>query len=383
MSHRVIFYEPAGKIHPSQWDMLNYPPKGYKFVTTASSLDSVVGNSFVFDKLRLQVLDRMMPLNLTKAWLDTYMRSVPGDSSLIFSYNHPIFRKVPWVVLVEWAHILVGRDLRYFRLFKPMVEKALAADDCKGVITWTEIAKESIYLNYDCRGFEDRINVIPPGIGSKNYDKNYDTDGLKLLFVGSLDDPEDFVMKGGREVLGVFSKLKGKYKGLELVVRANAPRGIEKSLENVTVIRERVTGEILAKLFKEADIYIYPSHKIQDTVGLEAMSYGLPVVATYSGSTCGEYVQDGLTGLVVDGPRNVSYFSEDYILKSESIHRRSIIQDVDKKVVRDLAERVEYLIKKPLLRAYLGKMAKYNIDYGRFSIRHRNMLLNKVFDGAV
>jgi len=267
-----------------------------------------------------------------------------------------------------------------------MVGRALASEYCRGIITWTGVAKKSILLNYDCAGFEDKIKVIPPAFCSKNYNRDYDRGRVRLLFVGSPDDPEDFVMKGGREVLAVFYKLLAKYKDIELVIRANVPDEIKKSIppaSNIKVIGDRLPQGAMAKLFEDADIYFHPSYKLQNTSILEAMSYGLPVVTTDIGSSCGEYVVEGSTGFIVKNPRKVPFFIDNYILTSETIHRGRLVTDVDRRVVNDLVERVGALVESPLMREMMGKAGKWEIDYGRFSIRRRNLLLKKVFDGAV
>lgn len=389
MKPKIIYYEPAGKIHSSQWDLINYPPDGYEFVVGKSAIDrAVVGNSFIFDRLRLQVLDRLVPLNLAKARFDTVMSKVPPDTDLIYSYNHLIFRKIPWVVNVEWAHILVGRDLKYFRLCKGLVEKSLASDYCRKIFAWTEVAKKSMLLNYDCRGFEHKIEVMPPAIHSKQYVRDYDRGKVRLLFVGSLDDPQDFGMKGGFEVARVFLALRKKHPNMVLVIRAKVPDGIKLKLahfDNVKIISTPLSNEAMIEEFEKADIFLHPSHKIQTTSVLEAMSYGLPVVTTEIGASCGEYVEDGMTGFVTPSSRQMPYFEGNFIITSETIHRGRLLlatEKIGKKVIAELAMKVSTLITLPSLREHMGKAAKWEIDYGKFSIRRRNLRLQQIFDEA-
>ena len=224
---RKIYYEPAGRIHSSQWEIINYPPDGYQFITSKTFLDErIVGSDLVFHKLRLLVLDRLLPLNLAKAWLDSFLRKIPEDVELIYAYNHPVFRKKPWVVSVEWAHVLIGRDLRHFTRYKRSVEKLLASDYCRKILTWTEVAKKSILLNFRSVDFEHKIEVLPPAVHSKDFVKDYGQDKVKLLFLGSVNDPDDFEAKGGKEVLQAFTILNRKYDNLELVIRAKLPNYI-------------------------------------------------------------------------------------------------------------------------------------------------------------
>ena len=387
---KTILYEPAGRIHPSQWDLINYPPEGYEFILKSTFLDkSVVGNNLVFDKLRLQVLDRMMPLNLVKAKVDTVIRRVPRETDLIYAYNHLVFRKIPWVVRVEWSHILVGRDPKFFNRCKRFVERTLASDNCRSILVWTDIAKLSMLMSYDCRAFHHKILTLPPAVSAKNIRRNYDREKVRLLFVGSLDDPDDFILKGGWEVVRSFLILNSRYKNLELVIRSNVPKEVcsyISLLGNVRVIDWRLSQYALADEFKEADIFVFPSHKFHNTVVLEAMSYGLPVVATNIGASGGEYVKDGETGFVVPDAEGVPYIDGDFFLTTETIkrnHLRDRARKPDIKVVGRLVDRIGLLIANAELRKKMGEAGRYEVEHGKFSIGHRNEVLKKIFDEAM
>ena len=387
---KKIYFEPAGRIHSSQQELIDYPPDGYQFITSKTLFDKrIVGSDLMFYKLRLSVLDRLMPLNLAKAWLDTFLRKIPEDVDLIYAYNHPVFRKKPWVVSVEWANVLVGRDLRYFPRYKKSVEKLLASDYCRKILTWTEMAKKSILLNFNCADFEHKIEVIPPAVHSKDFIKDYNQDKVRLLFIGSVNDPKDFEAKGGNEALQAFTILNSKYDNLELVVRAKLPNHIRSEyagLSNLRVVEEILPWQLLEQEFHQADIFLFPSHLLQNTVVLDAMSYELPVVTTEIGATNGEYVEDGVTGFVIASSDKVPYFTGNFILTSETIHRGRLIKatrSLEPKVVDELAAKTSLLIENPDLRRKMGKAARWEVDHGRFSIERRNERLKKIFDEAV
>ena len=390
---KKIYFEPAGRIHSSQQELINYPPEGYQFITSKTLLDErIVDSDLVFHKLRLQVLDRLMPLNLTKAWLDTFLRKIPKDVDLIYAYNHPVFRKKPWVVSVEWAHVLIGRDMRYFVRYKKSVERLLASDYCKKILTWTEMAKKSILMNFNCADFEHKIEVIPPAAHSKDFSKDYSHEKVRLLFVGSANDPEDFEAKGGKEALQAFAILNSKYDNLELVIRAKLPNHIRSKyagLTNLKVVEEILPWQLLEEEFKQADIFLFPSHLLHNTVVLDAMSYELPVVTTYIGASGGEYVEDGVTGFVSASPEKVPYFRDllgNFILTSETIHRSRLIKaarNIEPEVVDELVAKTSLLIENPDLRRKMGKAARWEVDHGRFSIGKRNERLKRIFDEAV
>jgi len=349
----------------------------------------VVGSDLMFYKLRLQILDRLMPLNLAKAWLDTFLRKIPENVDLIYAYNHPVFRKKPWVVNVEWAHVLIGRDMRHFTRYKRSVERLLASEYCKKILTWTEMAKKSILMNFNCADFEHKIEVIPPAVHSKDFVKDYSQDKVRLLFIASVNDPGDFESKGGKEALQTFTTLNRKYDNLELVVRAKVPKHIRDKyagFNNLKIIEEILPWQLLEEEFKQADIFLFPSHLLHNTVVLEAMSYELPVVTTEIGASNGEYVEDGVTGFVVASPEKVPYFLGNFILTSETIHRGRLIkatQSVDARVVDELVAKTSLLIENLNLRRKMGKAARWEIEHGNFSLEKRNERLKRIFDEAV
>ncbi len=371
---KVVYYEPAGRIHSSQWELIDNPPEGYKFVT--KKISPIVNNDFIFDKVRLQILDRLMPLNLVKAKLDSLLRMPKAD--IIFAYNHVVFRKMPWVVLVEWANILAGRDLRFFPRYKDRIERMLSSEYCRGIVTWTSRAKESMLRSYNTKGFEDKIRVIPHAVRRTEYVRNYKRNSLNLLFVGSINTPEDFNAKGAADAIEAFRILRAKYKDLKLTIRARTPK-IE-STDGLTIISRILPKPELRRLFEDADIFVLPSHYAQETVIIEAMSYGLPVITSWMNSSWGEYVKNGSTGIVLPKPDGMEYFTDDMMLISETIYRHKLVRHAYNDLGM-LVSSLEGLIENPSLRERLGRNAKAEVDEGRFSIEYRDKLLKEVLEG--
>lgn len=386
---RTIYYEPAGRIQNAQWDLINYPPEGYQFTTKTKKglLDKIVDNNFIFNKLRLQVLDKLMPLNLVKADL---MTSVPNGTDLIYSYNHLVMRKVPWVVQVEWPHILIGRDPHwiYERTIRS-VEKHLLNRDCKKIFTWTQAAYNAFKM-YPHRGpIQEKAEVMTPAIHSKSdIERSYDKDTVNLLFVGSINDIHDFEFKGGPEVLEAARYLADTYK-IHLTIRASVPEPFRPLVEHgyIKVLDKPVPKEELDRLFRGADIFVFPSHLAHNHAPLEAMSYGLPVVTTYIGSSFGEYVENGKTGFVSPPVEHqVRYFTGNNLLRSETTEKLQMLKEVqkpDSNTVEFLLDSISKLIKNPDLRKQMGEAGKKEVDEGRFSIKVRNGKLKKVFEEAL
>jgi len=340
--------------------------------------DELMSSSLVFDKLRLQVLDKIMPLNLTKGFLDSLLRMPPEPCDLTYAYNHISFRPSPWIAFAEWGHILVGRDLKYFSLHKKTVERKLAAPNCKGVIIWTEEAKKSLHRLYSTDGFEQKIHVIPPAVSCREQNRDY-TRIQKILFVGSIDTPEDFEAKGGFELLEAYRQIRRRHPCLELTIRARAPDDVQNN-EGVRVLPNLLTREELDREFRSADLFVLPSHYAHEMVVLEAMSWGLPVITSWIAKND----SDGDCAIV---PVNRDRYIKDGVLVSETVDRlrlhKSIPPQEKQGMVCALIEHIERLIADASLRMRMGSMAYKTIANGQHSIGHRNSLLAKVLEGCL
>ncbi|MBU1173345.1 MAG: glycosyltransferase family 4 protein [Proteobacteria bacterium] len=394
---KTVYYEPAGRVQNAQWDLINYPPRGYQFTTKTKKglLDKIVDNSFMFNSFRLQVLDKALPLNLVKAALTT---TTPKGTDMIYSYNHIVTErtpKTPWVVQVEWPHILIGREPYWVsQRFLRKVEERLLGSNCKKIFTWTQAAKEALRMYPHGGVLQAKTEVIPPAMSSKpNIERTYNKKIINLLFVGSINDIHDFELKGGLEVMEAtyalkenYKKIKGGYK-IHLTIRARVPRYLKEEASKghtMEILDQQISKEKLDSLYREADIFVFPSHLAHNHTPLEAMSYGLPVVTTYIGSTFGEYVEDGKTGLVGSPLEStVKYFTKGGLLRSETTERLQMVKEAQSPnytTVEFLIKSMSKLIEDPELRKKMGEAGRKEIDGGRFSIKGRNEKLKKIFD---
>ena len=127
-------------------------------------------------------------------------------------------------------------------------------------------------------------------------------DKLKILFLGTLDDN-----KGIFEVLKIFASHLEKVKE-KFVLFVGGNGEVERfhqyiqdfGLQDVVVYCGWLSGEDKEQKFLDADVYIQPSHF--ESLGisiLEAMSYGLPVIATKTGGIP-ELVEDRINGFLIN-----------------------------------------------------------------------------------
>ena len=390
---KKIYFEPAGRIHSTQREMMNYPPEGYEFVTRQAAWDRgikpVIASDFAMLTLQFKVLNKFMPVHLTKAWLEGVFKRKPPEADLTYAYNHIVFRKEPWVVHVEWAPMLAGFKLWHLKRFKKVVEKRLASEYCKKILTWCETAKKSILLNLDCSTFEHKVEVLPLAVGKKEFTKSYDDDKVKLLFIGSANENMefDFHFKGGKEALQAFAVLNERYDNLELLIRSDVPESIRKECQdypNVRLIEEILPRDMMEHEFKAADILLFPGHHTPWGLLLDAMSYELPIIAI-EGYANSEIVTDGVTGYVIKNSDKVPYWVENFIPASFTplnSQRMKAIQTLQTSVVEELVEKASILIENKELRRRIGRAGRQEVEKGKFSVENRNNKLKTIFDEA-
>jgi glycosyltransferase involved in cell wall biosynthesis len=177
------------------------------------------------------------------------------------------------------------------------------------IIVPSQSAKNDV-LNFGIR--EEITQIVSPTISIKG-------DGLiktefhgNLLFLGQVEP-----WKGLDILIRALSMVKDITFHLDVVGRYNAKskyfKHLQKliaqySLENNIQFHGQKTGAALKELFQKADIFTFPSRS--ETFGivlLEAMSFGLPIVATAIPSTR-ELIEDNKNGILspVDDPKGLA-----------------------------------------------------------------------------
>lgn len=388
---RKIYLDAAGRWHSLYKELIRCPPEGYEFISRPGAWDklSEAARSIDSPLAPHRVINRIMPVGLTKAYLERFRR-IPKDTALTYSAGHLVFRKEPWVVTLETVVQFAGptnqpHTIRHLRRYKPLIERVLRTEYCKKILPWTDAGRKTILWNLDCKGFEDKIELVHLSVPKKDFIKQYNGDVIRLLFVGSVNIPKDFEMKGGKEVLAAFSHLCKQYHNLELVVRSWVPIHIKekyKYLENVRVIDEIIPWEQVEQEFKSADIFLHPSHNTPGLVILDAMSYELPVITTDVWGNP-ELVEDGETGFLIKKSESVPYYIDNFISNWNAPECLKIIKNTtDPRVVEELVDKTSILIENEELRRRMGKAGRREIEIGKYSMEKRNEQLKRIFDEA-
>ena len=383
-----IYLDIIGKKHSLNDTLLNHPPNGYQVIYKDNWQDDLTQKFCKFDMLydfQKKILSKFIPINLYKSYLEKNKR-IPDNTVLTFSSGHPIFRKERWIVDLEFVTHLCGYNRGHFNRHKRTIEKLLDSDYCKKIMPWTNAGATTILNTFDSKKIQNKVETVYLAVPQKTFTKTYNKDKLSLYFVGSQNIPKDFDIKGGKEVLRSFEILNKIYKNLELNIRSYVPESLKRKysrLENVHIYNEILPWDHLENLFKNSDIFLFPSHNTPGLIFLDAMSYELPIITTDVWANS-EMVGDGVNGFLVQKSNSIKYFNENLIpMWSEQNSLNLIKNHVDLKVINDIVEKTATLIEDVNLRKKMGKNGRKMIDTGKFSLKIRNNKLKKIFDDAL
>ena len=110
----------------------------------------------------------------------------------------------------------------------------------------------------------------------------------------------------------------------------------ENNLDDKITFHGFIETEEVARLFRESSIYVHPS--LMEGYGMvlaEAMSFGLPIVATTAGAIP-ELVEDGINGILVE-PRDSAGLAESIRKLGDNEQLRAEISDRNLRKVKTLA----------------------------------------------
>jgi glycosyltransferase involved in cell wall biosynthesis len=385
---RRIHIEPTFKWRASYNLLIDHPPDGLAFTRKAFAVERTFVRASRFSAAyhALWAIDRLVPTILMRS-LFMVRQHPPAGTDLTYSDGHLVFRREPWVVEVEYPSLLLGLNPRYMRQLGGLLERTFASPLCRGIRSFSEAGLKSIRTALRTEAFEQKLAVIPHSVPARPIRKVFDGAApVRLLFVGSGNIRGEFVGRGGWEVLAAFRSLRERFPEIELCVRSDLPDGVRRQYDGMPGLRlldQTISREALDAEFARADIFMLPTHSTPPYAMLDAMSFELPIV-TIGAWANAEFVDHGRTGLVVPPSRHLDYFLPG--TAHPAFGRPEFTRAIDRldaRVVADLAAAVGTLIEDREMRRRMGKAGRGDVESGRFSISHRNDLLNRFLTDAM
>jgi glycosyltransferase involved in cell wall biosynthesis len=384
-----IYLDFHGKKHSLYDNLINYPPSNYEFVTDLTSTGRITKSlckvSFL-PNLLMNSLNQIVPISILKPYIEKN-HVFPKDISLVYSSGHVILNDIPWVMDMEFVTHLAGYSIRQLGHYKRMIQKALESENCRRIMPWTDAGKKTILSSFDSDIVHGKVETVRLAVPAKIFKKDYNKSVIKILFVASQNLPKDFDVKGGKEVLEAFRILNNSYDNLQLIIRSYVPQNVKdkySKFQNIIFIDKIIPWSDLDSLFKESDIFLFPSHNTPGLAILDAMSYELPIITTDLWGN-NEMITDGKNGLLIGKSKLIRYYDEKNYIPlwgtPDNLKRIKMITDMD--IVMDIVEKSTILIENESLRRNMGKLNRSEIEFGKFSVPKRNEKLIKIFDQAV
>jgi glycosyltransferase involved in cell wall biosynthesis len=315
---------------------------------------------------------------------------------LVFLTSMPYtYGQDPWVIEIEdpttlfypiiqngHTHDLRIRESPYF----PIVKTLLEADSCKGIVTHMKSTARMVATLFDSETIRQKISYTPLGVRLPHrWQTHEEEDTINLVFINSwCQVPENFYVRGGLDILEAFAILHERYPQLRLTLRTSLPqldhhyhRIIEQGWVRV-INRFLEPGEMDA-LLADSHIFLLPAARVHIVSLLQAMSYGLAVVAS-DGWGIEEYIDHERNGLVVQGRYGKASWedSETGILREDY----DFMWTSDPEVVEGIVTAVSRLVEDRELRKSLGCTARQDVAT-KYTLERWNGALKEIFDRAL
>jgi alpha-maltose-1-phosphate synthase len=271
--------------------------------TLAAPLPGATANSNLFDYDFHIFRHALAGSWSARRYLKRQLRSYRPDvlhihTQAIALLLQPLLRRIPSVISIDLTTSAVKNEypLTAHLTYKPLtaLEKRCFQSSTH-IATWSDWARQSVMDDY--RIPAHRVTTVYPGLPLEQFetrDRKSPSDSAKprLLFVGN-----DFVRKGGSDLLAVFIEHFAQSCELDLVTNA------EIDVPNLPTLRLhhglRPLSPRLLDLYRSADIFVMPTHL--DTfpmVFVEAMTFGLPCIGTTVRGVP-ELIRQGHSGFII------------------------------------------------------------------------------------
>jgi glycosyltransferase involved in cell wall biosynthesis len=373
-------------LHGLYNEMINNPPAGYKIIVPQNIVKSPLAkitfqvNSNFYKKILYQF--GALPYLSTQL---TGKKIDYDNCDLIFSAQHLIKTKKPWVIDLEFVNALAGYCNIYWA--KKLISKILRTNECKYILPWSDWGAKTVLNSVDCTGFKDKIKVIRYTVPPKKIERVKKTSSIRMLFVGSINQCGKMreMFKGLHENVEAFIQLQGKYDNLELVIRSSVPTEIRERISeysNIKIIDSLLSPSQLEELYLSADIFPHVGYEALNLSTLEAMSYGIPVIVTNL-YNIPEAVTHMKNGMLVDLPNPKLLYTKNGCPNEYSNPPTDIIKKFRSNIIEKTKESMVKLIEDTSFRHNIAREAINTINDGEFSMENRNLLLKEIFDESI
>jgi glycosyltransferase involved in cell wall biosynthesis len=340
--------------------LIESPPKNIKYLNVKGKKGASSSAKKFRITQKLKNLIKNTPQKLGITIVNVHKTKAKKNYDLIHCAHCLSKNKSPWVADLEMGGSLLISGFKN-KGWQKRVKKYLYSPYCKKIMPWTNFVKERLLKDFP--KINKKIEVVYPAIPHKKIKKKK---SKKITFIYIA---RSFKMKGGLLALKTMRALKKKYPSVRCIIISDFPPEMKDRYFEIEIYPLMPHKEAL-KLMSESNIFIYPS--LIDTFGfaiLEAMSFGLPVIALKTPGTHSieEIIENGKNGFLVESP-NIFPKNNGRVIK---------------KVLDALYKNCEKIMNDKKLREKMSKNCTNLIKNGKFSIKERNKKLKRIYEEAL
>lgn len=228
------------------------------------------------------------------------------------SFGGSFYRKLPFIVTARWFNKPIVNHIHgsyydefYFNASESKKKRVTKTyNRCSAIVVLSEGAKEIV-----SKITETPIYVIPNyGVIQDNIINN-NRDAYQVLFLGFITEK-----KGCFDIPYILSKVRKEIPNVHFILAGagkidELKSKIDEDCKKSIKFPGWVKNEDKDKLFRESNLFLLPSYSEGMPMSvLEAMGYGLPIVASNVGGVS-TIVKDNVNGFVIN-PGNIEEFSQ-------------------------------------------------------------------------
>ncbi len=385
MKIRKIFYTNT-TVHTYLKSMFNNPPKGYEYVVNVDEGKNKLINSMRNSKLMSYLYKKVVKkiFNVQPLVNLVYSARSPENTDLILSTGALIKEDKPWVLLVlDSIYSVAGMDYNLFIKNKEKIRNSLESKNCKAIIVHSKDSEILVKKHFPT--ISKKAILVTPGIPLKDFNFKYKEKekDFYLLFMGSINNPHEFLIKGGLEALKVFKNLKSKYPKIKLIMKCIVPEEYKKKYfdKDIIFIDNFVSDREVDEIYAKSDILLSTGCGYFIMAYFESFSHGLPIIA-YKTFGVSDFIKNGENGFLIEPSKSLLIKTKDYPANVRSNEFQESIKNVEDKTIDLISKKVEILIKNEKKRKKMRKET-LKIFKKKFSIESQNKQMKKVFDEAL
>lgn len=380
---KILVYPSNFKLHAYYASFFGQPIRGYNFIIPQSE------NSFLDFLKKIRLLKIIYRFIIARLGFYPLFNIVKGgqnkeqDFDFVFSMGVIYPGKEDYLLeILDNPYSLAGYDFDLFIKNVGYFQSKLEQKNCKGII-----CKNKFSLDFMRARFSDKVFskcfLIYPSVHFQRKDNLDKFDKFTFLFVGSLTNPDDFIIKGGIEAVRAFKQIRDN--NLQLIVRCKVPDHLKNEIledKRIQLLEEKIEFVELQNIYKRSHVFLLPGHTFFLMATLEAMRYSLPIICLDSYGF-DDLVRQNYNGFRIEKSKiNPLYYNNEYPTNVRKAEFITHIIKGDKRVIDDLVKKMKLLIKNPDLLNKMGKNSK-KILSRKFRMEINNKEMKKIFDASL